>query len=132
MASSRRRFLMHAAAMGGAALARPSAAFAGPAPASTTPAFSPPELLRRHAANARAAAVAEQQVGRVSARLARAQTLEHGRPARREGDVCAIGGAIGFGHGARSTPPGESDPLHISARAGSTQSPDGSGQGNRG
>jgi len=60
MASSRRRFLMHAAAMGGAALARPSAAFAGPAPASTTPAFSPPELLRRHAANARAAAVATQ------------------------------------------------------------------------
>ena len=62
MASSRRRFLMHAAAMGGAALARPAealatsrAAAAGPA-ALTANTFSPPELLARHAARARAAA----------------------------------------------------------------------------
>ena len=64
MASTRRRFLMHAAAVGGAALARPAHAWTGSgkgltmatSPASDT--FSPPELLARHAARARAAAAA--------------------------------------------------------------------------
>ena len=64
MASSRRRFLMHAAAMGTAALARPGRSWAaegnpaatgtGAAPAT----FSPPELLARQAARARRAAAA--------------------------------------------------------------------------
>ena len=69
MASSRRRFLMHAAAAGGAVLARPASALAGSAVpgagASVTAAvetFSPPELLKRHLAKqregARARAVA--------------------------------------------------------------------------
>ncbi len=64
MASSRRRFLMHAAAMGGTALAQPGrtwAAAGAPAEAGTgaTPeTFSPPELLARQAARARRAAAA--------------------------------------------------------------------------
>ena len=64
MASTRRRFLMHAAAMGGAALARPADAWTGSGNGSTQAAspasdtFSPPELLARHAARARAAAAA--------------------------------------------------------------------------
>ncbi len=54
MASSRRQFLMHAAAMGTATLASPvgTLALGTAAPTST---FSPPELLARHAAKARAA-----------------------------------------------------------------------------
>ena len=66
MASSRRRFLMHAAAMGGAALARPATAWSVPetAPADTAAdGFSPPELLARHAARARAAATSIAQSG---------------------------------------------------------------------
>ena len=60
MASSRRRFLMHAAAVGSAALARPASALASPAGAPRTGAgtFSPPELLARQAARNRAAASA--------------------------------------------------------------------------
>ena len=72
MASSRRRFLMHAAAMGGAAIARPASAWAAPnVPATTaspdTPdTLSPRELLARQAARARAvAAPAEQPTGDV-------------------------------------------------------------------
>ena len=59
MASSRRRFLMHAAAAGGAVLARPAGALAGSAgteaEAAVTAAetFSPPEMLKRHLAKAR-------------------------------------------------------------------------------
>ena len=64
MASSRRRFLMHAAAAGGAVLARPAAAWAGTAasgaaapatvgPGTAAETFSPPELLKRHLAKAR-------------------------------------------------------------------------------
>ena len=49
MASTRRRFLMHAAALGGTTLARPVTAWHGP-----TDTFSPPELLARQAARARA------------------------------------------------------------------------------
>ena len=63
MASSRRRFLMHAAAAGGAVLARPASALAGSAApgagASATAAvetFSPPELLKRHLAKERESA----------------------------------------------------------------------------
>ncbi len=58
MASSRRRFLMHAAAMGGAALARPASALAesAGAPGGSAETFSPPELLARQAARNRAAA----------------------------------------------------------------------------
>ena len=64
MASSRRRFLMHAAAMGGTALAQPGRTWAAagePAVAGTgaTPeTFSPPEVLARQAARARRAAAA--------------------------------------------------------------------------
>ena len=63
MASSRRRFLMHAAAMGTAALARPGQAWAAPgepavAGGSVPATFSPPELLARQAARARRAAAA--------------------------------------------------------------------------
>ena len=64
MASSRRRFLMQTAAIGSAALARPAAAWAAPGatPATMPPAspetFSPPELLARQAARARATAPA--------------------------------------------------------------------------
>ena len=59
MASSRRRFLMHAAAMGGAALARPASTLAESegAPHTGPETFSPPELLARQAARNRAAAV---------------------------------------------------------------------------
>ncbi|MCY4075744.1 MAG: hypothetical protein OXH04_10000 [Acidobacteria bacterium] len=59
MASSRRRFLMHAAAAGGAVLARPAGALAGSAgtgteaSATAAPTFSPPEMLKRHLAKAR-------------------------------------------------------------------------------
>ena len=49
MASSRRRFLMHAAAAGGAVLARPASTLAG----SAAETFSPPELLKRHLAKDR-------------------------------------------------------------------------------
>ena len=58
MASSRRRFLMHAAALGGAALAPPATAQAASAgrPRTTAETFSPPELLARQAARNRAAA----------------------------------------------------------------------------
>ena len=64
MASSRRRFLMHAAAMGTAALAHPGQAPAAAGSAASTPTgavpetFSPPELLARQAARARRAAAA--------------------------------------------------------------------------
>ena len=59
MASSRRRFLMHAAAMGGAALAHPTEAFSATESRTTGTAidtFSPPELRARQAARARASA----------------------------------------------------------------------------
>ena len=62
MASSRRRFLMHAAAAGGAVLARPASAWAGSsaeseaATATAVETFSPPELLKRHLAKERARA----------------------------------------------------------------------------
>ena len=61
MASSRRRFLKHAAAMGTAALAHPGRAWAEPMAAGTgtTPeTFSPPELLARQATRARRTAAA--------------------------------------------------------------------------
>ena len=66
MASSRRRFLIHAAAMGTAALAHPGlGAVAAGKPAAAAPrtgaapeTFSPPELLARQAARARRAAAA--------------------------------------------------------------------------
>ena len=67
MPSSRRRFLMHAVTMGGAALARPAATWAAPeAPATTaTPAssdtISPAELLARQVDRARVAAPATAQ-----------------------------------------------------------------------
>ena len=50
MASTRRRFLMNAAAMGGVALGRPAAAWNGPGapPKSPPDTFSPAELLERH------------------------------------------------------------------------------------
>jgi hypothetical protein len=62
MASSRRRFLMHAAAMGGAAFAHPGRTLAVAGEPATSAAgaapetFSPPELLARQAARARRAA----------------------------------------------------------------------------
>ncbi len=61
MASSRRRFLMHAAAAGGAVLARPAGAWAGSAEpgaesATAVETFSPPELLKRHLAKEHARA----------------------------------------------------------------------------
>lgn len=59
MASSRRRFLMRAAAMGGAALAHPAEAFSGTESRTTgtvPDTFCPPELLARQVARARAAA----------------------------------------------------------------------------
>ena len=64
MASSRRRFLMHAAAMGSAALAHPGRTWAATGESATPGAgaapetFSPPELLARQAARARRAAAA--------------------------------------------------------------------------
>ena len=64
MASSRRRFLMHAAAMGGAAFAHPGQAWAAAGKAASPPTgaapetFSPPELLARQAARVRRAAAA--------------------------------------------------------------------------
>ena len=60
MATSRRRFLRHAAAMGGVAIARPTSAWTPTALPSTTAITSrtesPPELLARHAAETRATA----------------------------------------------------------------------------
>ena len=64
MASSRRRFLMRAAAMGGAAFAHPGQAWAAAGRAASPPTgavpetFSPPELLARQAARAQRAAAA--------------------------------------------------------------------------
>ncbi len=68
MASSRRRFLMHAAALGGAALARPAQAWSprgtsAPETPGRPDTFSPPELLARQAARARAAAAPGAQPG---------------------------------------------------------------------
>ena len=50
MASTRRRFLMSAAAMGGVGLSRPAAAWHGPGVSPQLPpdTFSPAELLERH------------------------------------------------------------------------------------
>ena len=67
MASSRRRFLMHAAAMGSTLATRPTAAFSGTGElhqtneAEPTNTFSPPELLARHAARSKAVAVSTGQ-----------------------------------------------------------------------
>ena len=66
MASSRRRFLRHAAAMGTAVLAHPGRAWAaanepaaaGAGTGAAPETFSPPELLARQAARARRAAAA--------------------------------------------------------------------------
>ena len=73
MASSRRRFLKHAAAMGTAALAHPGRAWAAPAnvpadgPGPVPETFSPPELLTRQAARARRAAAAAVRSARATA-----------------------------------------------------------------
>ncbi len=68
MASSRRRFLMRAAAMGGAALAPPASAWAASAsrPRTAAETFSPPEILARQAARARAAAAPAAPVARAA------------------------------------------------------------------
>ena len=56
MASSRRRFLTHAAALGAATLAPPARAASAGRPRAEAGTFSPPELLARQAARNRAAA----------------------------------------------------------------------------
>ena len=63
MASSRRRFLTHAAALGAAALAPPARAAAAGRPRAEAGTFSPPELLARQAARNRAAAAPAAQDG---------------------------------------------------------------------